>query len=67
VVDAGETLEASPGTFTITGQASGTITDRVTDASPGTFAVTGNTGGLLADRILQADPVAIHTQVLRVI
>jgi hypothetical protein len=58
VVDAGETLEASPGTFSITGQASGTIVDRIINASPGTYAVTGNTGGLLADRILQADPGA---------
>jgi len=51
-------LNAEPGSFTVTGAAAGVLAARILSADPGVLVITGSDAGVLAARILAADPGA---------
>lgn len=53
--EAGYTLDADAGAYTLTGQAAGLLAARVLTLDAGEYALTGQAAGLLAARLLAAD------------
>lgn len=49
-------LDASPGSYALTGAASKPVAGRMVGASPGSYALTGDSAGVLAGRVLAASP-----------
>jgi len=49
-------LDASPGSFALTGTASKPVADRLMGATPGSYALTGDAGGLALERTVLASP-----------